>query len=42
MVSEVIPVGTLIVNEVDEVPFAINALDGVTPAGLLESETVMV
>ena len=40
IVSEVIPVGTVMGNVVEEVPFAIWALGGTTPLELLERETV--
>jgi hypothetical protein len=40
IVSEVMPVGTVMLNEVDEVVFAIAALDGTTPGWSAESRTV--
>ena len=40
-VSEVIPLGTLMGTVVEEVPFAIVALGGTTPAGLLDNATVV-
>ena len=40
IVSEVIPVGTVMVNVVEEVPFAIWALGGTTALELLERATV--
>ena len=40
MVSEVIPVGMVMLNEVDEVVFAITALGGTMPGWSAESNTV--
>ncbi len=36
MVNEVIPAGTVILSVVEDVPFAIRALGGTTPLGLLD------
>ena len=40
MVSEVTPVGTAILNEVDDVAFAMTALGGTTPGWSAETDTV--
>jgi hypothetical protein len=41
IVNYVIPVGTVMERVVEEVVFAIVALDGTTPLGLLDRETVL-
>ena len=41
IVSDVIPVGAVMVSVVEEVPLAITTLGGTTPLGLLDRETLV-
>jgi len=41
IVSDVIPVGAVMVSVVEDVPLAIRALGGTTPLGLLDRETLV-